>query len=49
MMKYLSLHLHTIKSIGDSIVTIDRLINKAKELGLNALSQQDCAPSSGSR
>lgn len=37
-MKYLSLHLHTIKSIGDSIVTIDRLINKAKELGLNALS-----------
>lgn len=37
-MNYLSLHLHTIKSIGDSIVTIDRLINKAKELGLNALS-----------
>lgn len=37
-MKYLSLHLHTIKSIGDSIVTIDRLINKAKEIGLNALS-----------
>lgn len=37
-MEYLSLHLHTIKSIGDSIVTIDRLINKAKELGLNALS-----------
>lgn len=38
MIKYLSLHLHTIKSIGDSIVTIDRLINKAKELGLKALS-----------
>lgn len=36
--KYISLHLHTIKSIGDSIVTIDRLINKAKKLGLNALS-----------
>ena len=36
--RYLSLHLHTIKSIGDSIVTIDKLIDKAKELNLNALS-----------
>lgn len=38
MNNYLSLHLHTIKSIGDSIVTIEKLINKAKELKLNALS-----------
>ena len=35
--KYFSLHLHTIKSIGDSIVTIDGLIKKAKELGLKYL------------
>lgn len=37
MNRYLSLHLHTIKSIGDSIVTIDNLIDKAKDLGLPAL------------
>lgn len=37
-MNYLSLHLHTIKSIGDSIVTIDKLIDKAKEYNLPALS-----------
>lgn len=38
LIKYMSLHLHTIKSIGDSIVKIDDYINKAKELGLKALS-----------
>lgn len=36
-MDYFSLHLHTIKSIGDSIVTIDGLIKKAKEYDLPAL------------
>lgn len=38
MNKYISMHLHTIKSIGDSILTIDGLIEKAKKLGLKALS-----------
>lgn len=38
MINYVSLHLHTIRSIGDSIVTIDKLIDKAKELNLSALS-----------
>ena len=36
--KYFSLHLHTIRSIGDAIVKIDDYIKKAKELGLTALS-----------
>ena len=37
--KYISLHLHTTKgSIGDSILDIDDYIEKAKQLGLKALS-----------
>lgn len=36
--QYFSLHLHTIKSIGDAILKIDDYIKKAKELGLTALS-----------
>lgn len=35
--KYLSLHLHTIKSVGDSILKIDDYIEKAKEMNLNSL------------
>jgi DNA polymerase-3 subunit alpha len=35
--KYISLHLHTIKSIGDAILKIDDYIEKAKKLGLEAL------------
>lgn len=35
---YFSLHLHTIKSINDSILRIDEYIKKAKKLNLNALS-----------
>jgi DNA polymerase-3 subunit alpha len=36
-LKYVSLHLHTIKSIGDAILKIDDYINKAKKYGLKAL------------
>lgn len=35
--KYVSLHLHSIKSIGDAIVKIDDYIKKAIKYGLNAL------------
>ena len=35
---YISLHVHTIKSIGDSILKIDDYIEKAKEFNLKALS-----------
>lgn len=35
--KYFSLHVHTIKSIGDSILKIDDYIDKAQRLGLNQL------------
>ena len=38
MNNYMSLHLHTTKSIGDAIITIDDLIKKYKELKINALS-----------
>lgn len=37
MNRYLSLHLHTTKSIGDAIVTIDELIKKYKKLKLPAV------------
>ena len=37
-LKYLSLHTHTIKSIGDAILKIDDYIDKAKEFNLKALS-----------
>ena len=35
---YISLHTHTIKSINDSILKIEDLIEKAKQLNLTALS-----------
>lgn len=35
---YLSLHLHTVKSMNDSILKIDDYIEKAKKLNLKALS-----------
>ena len=35
---YLSLHTHSVKSIGDSILTIDDYIEKAKSLNLPAIS-----------
>ena len=35
---YISLHLHTNKSIGDAILTIDGYMKKAKELNLSAAS-----------
>lgn len=37
MNRYLSLHLHTTKSVGDAIVTIDRLVDKYKALELPAV------------
>lgn len=37
MNNYFSMHAHTIKSIGDSILTIDDYIEKAKELKLKHL------------
>lgn len=37
MNEYISLHLHTCLSIGDSIITVDKLIEKAKELKLKSL------------
>lgn len=36
--QYFSLHVHSIKSINDSILKIDDYIKKAKELGLHSLS-----------
>ena len=35
---YISLHLHTNKSIGDAILTIDGYMKKANELNLSAAS-----------
>lgn len=36
--EYFSLHVHSIKSINDSILKIDNYIDKAKDLGLHSLS-----------
>ena len=38
MNKYVPLHVHTSRnSVGDSILKLDKYINKAKELGLDTL------------
>lgn len=35
--KYISMHAHTIRSIGDAIIKIEDYIKKAKKMGLSAL------------